>query len=162
ARRFTAGFWIWSMGESAYAGIAAQSLKSPSIRIRAEGPAGDGERMLARIGTMSIKATTAAMPVTDRDQWGWAGIRGAAGPLRRPFVNPFPLTSPFVAPRPNVRPLTRPSDTPLNRPFVRPLPLPFVRPLTRPLVRPLVYPAVARPGVPRPLERRPVAPDRRD
>ena len=106
--------------------------------------------MLARIGTMTMRATTAAMPMTERDQWGCGGILGTGWWLRRPFVKPFPFTRPFVAPRPNerpfaapvVRPLTRPSATPLTRPFVRPFRVPLTCPFVRP-VRP--GPVVASP-----------------
>src|SRR2546425_4623417 len=168
--RFTAGFWIAPVGLTEYVGKLAQSLKSPSIRIKGDGPFGEGDSILARIGTMSRSATTAAMPIRERDQCGWTGIRSPGRP-RAPFVKPFPLTRPFVAPFPNVRPFTapvvrpftRPSRSPFTRPFVRPLVRPFVRPFVRPprvpftcpFTRPFTRPVPAGPDVVKPLERKP-------
>ena len=40
----------------------------PSIRMIEAGAPEEGESMLARIGTMTISATTAAIPATERDQ----------------------------------------------------------------------------------------------
>src|SRR6266705_3141982 len=76
ATRLTSGVWNASVVESAYAGNVDQSLKSPSIRMIEVGPPGDGERKLTRIGTITMRATTAAIPTTEWDQWGCAGIRG--------------------------------------------------------------------------------------
>src|SRR5207253_2883379 len=157
--RCTAGFGVTSAADCPYEAMFAQSLKSPSMRMIEEGAFGPGESMLARIGTMIMSATTAAIPITERDQCGWDGILGVPCRPRRPFVNPFPLTRPFVAPRPNVRPFTapvvspftRPSASPLTRPFVRP----FVRPLRVPFTRPFVRPAPVGPGVASPFECRP-------
>src|SRR3979409_2267519 len=70
ATRCTAGFGVRSAADWAYDRMFAQSLKSPSMRMIEEGPVGPGESMLARIGTMIMRATTAAIPMTDRDQWG--------------------------------------------------------------------------------------------
>src|SRR5713226_10226375 len=76
ASRWTAGFGVESAGDCAYAGNFAQSPKLPSMRMSGPPPVGAGDNMLARIGTMTMRATTAAMPMTERDQCGWGGIRG--------------------------------------------------------------------------------------
>src|SRR2546428_743227 len=76
ATRCTAGFGVTSAADCPYDAMFAQSLKSPSMRMIEEGTFGPGESMLARIGTMIMSATTAAIPITERDQWGCGGVRG--------------------------------------------------------------------------------------
>src|SRR5256885_6101277 len=106
ATRCTAGFGVTSAADCPYEAMFAQSLKSPSMRMIEEGAFGPGERMLARIGTMIMSATTAAIPITERDQWGWGGFPGVPWRPRRPFVDPLPLTRPVVAAGPTVGPFT--------------------------------------------------------
>src|SRR5437899_9703094 len=68
--RFTSGFWTWSVTASAYAGNFAQSLKSPSIWTNGDGPVGEGESMLARIGTNRRSVTTAEVAMRVHYQRG--------------------------------------------------------------------------------------------
>src|SRR5207245_2353897 len=80
---------------------------------------------------------TAAIPMRERDQWGWTGIRSPGRP-RAPFVKPFPLTRPFGAPFPHVRPFPAPPVRPSTRPSRSPSTRPVFRPLVRPFARPFL------------------------
>src|SRR3972149_5335732 len=105
----------WSPAGSAYRGeTPAQSAKRPSIT-RGVG-AGVVVKRAARSGARTIRRTTAAMPTVDRAHSRPLRGSGLARPPRRPFVNPFPFTSPFVRPPPRAGPP--------RTPFPRPRPLP--------------------------------------